>query len=133
MDSPLFIQWQGFNGTGIAIIDEQHKGIVSIINSFYYMMGHGMNSKMLYACISDTMRNYSRIHFLTEEGLLEAAGYEKIEEHRQLHKRLLMEIDRIEYQSVKIDDAKPLLDFLKKWWLSHINEKDMQYASLQRR
>jgi hypothetical protein len=32
MQRPLFIQWQGHNETGIAIIDEQHKGIVSIIN-----------------------------------------------------------------------------------------------------
>ena len=133
MQPPLFIQWQERNETGIAIIDEQHKGIVSIINTFFYLMGHGMNSRILYSCISDTMRNYSRIHFLAEEGLLEAAGYGKIEAHRKLHRHLILEIDRIEYQAAKFDDAQPLLDFLKKWWITHINEEDMQFVDHLRR
>jgi hemerythrin-like metal-binding protein len=128
MSQPLFIKWHERNETGIEIIDEQHKGIVSIINTFYYLMGLGTYGSMLYSCISDTMKNYSRIHFITEEGLLEASGYEHIEKHKKLHKNLLLEIERIEYDVIKNNDPKPLLDFLKKWWIEHINEKDQLYA-----
>ena len=128
MQQQLFIHWQARNDTGITLIDEQHKGIVSIINTFHYLMGHGMDNRILYSCISDTMRNYSRIHFIAEEGFLEAAGYDGLEEHKKLHRKLSLEIDRIEYQALKTNDAKPLLNFLKNWWIEHINEQDMQYA-----
>jgi hemerythrin-like metal-binding protein len=124
----LFIHWQACNDIGIKLIDEQHRGIVSIINTFYYLMGHGMDNRILYSCINDTMCNYSRVHFITEEGFLEAVGYEKIEEHKALHRKLLREIERIEYEALTSNDAKPLLNFLKKWWLEHINEEDMKYA-----
>ena len=125
---PLFIHWQAQNETGIAIIDEQHKGIVSIINTFYYLMGTGANNTMLFSSISGVMKTYSRIHFITEERLL-AAAYKDYEKHKELHRQLLLEIERIEYEAVMANDAKPLLDFLKKWWLEHINEQDRLYVA----
>ncbi|MDR2726675.1 MAG: bacteriohemerythrin [Deltaproteobacteria bacterium] len=132
MNRPLFIQWHERNDIGINLIDEQHKGIVSIINSFYYLMGLKTGNKLLYSCISDTMKNYSRIHFITEEGFLEAVGYKDLEEHKKLHRDLTQEIDRIEYQGIRTNDARPLLEFLKKWWIEHINEQDQLYAQYLR-
>jgi hemerythrin-like metal-binding protein len=128
VNRPLFIQWQEHSETGIALIDEQHKGIVSIINTFYYLMSQGTGNHMLYSCISDTMKNYSRIHFITEELLLEESEYKDIEAHKALHRKLTQEIERIEYNALKINEAKPLLEFLKKWWLEHINEEDRRYT-----
>ena len=129
---PLFIQWNERSETGIALIDEQHKGIVSIINTFYYLMGLGWGSAMLYSCISDTMKNYSRTHFITEENFLEAIGYQDLERHKALHSKLSIEIERIEYTAVRINEAGPLLDFLKKWWVNHINEEDRLYVQYVR-
>jgi hemerythrin len=128
MNQTLFIKWNARNETGLALIDEQHRGIVSIINTFYYLMSLKTNNKLLYSTISDTMKNYSRIHFITEEGLLEAANYEDVEKHKALHRHLAQEIEDIEYQGVKANDARPLLEFLKKWWIEHINEQDMLYV-----
>jgi len=129
MNRPLYIKWHERNETGIALIDEQHKGIVSIINTFYHMMGKRMNNSMLYSCISDTLKNYSRIHFITEESFMQEMQYEHWEYHKELHRNLNMEIERIETQGIKDNDARPLLDFLKKWWLEHINDKDQLYAA----
>ncbi|MCL1826010.1 MAG: bacteriohemerythrin [Betaproteobacteria bacterium] len=128
MDRPLFIKWQDKNNTGIALVDEQHRGIVSIINSFYSLMEKGTGDRMLYSCISDTMKNYSRIHFITEERYLQAMGYPNFEEHKEMHRNLALEIECIEHIAIQENNAKPLLDFLKKWWLEHINKQDMQYA-----
>jgi hemerythrin-like metal-binding protein len=128
MNQHLFIQWTDHNETGIPLIDEQHRGIVSIINTFYYLMGHGDSNNHLYSCISDTMRNYSHIHFTTEEGLLQAAKYKDLENHKKLHKDLTLNIERIERECVSKNDVGPLLAFLKKWWMDHINEQDMLYA-----
>lgn len=36
----LFIVWSDMNETGIKIIDDQHRGIVSVINSLYFYMSY---------------------------------------------------------------------------------------------
>ena len=128
MDRPLFIKWTDRNETGIALIDEQHKGIVSIINTFYYLMAAGADNKMLYSCISDTMKNYSRIHFITEEGFLRESGYKDLDKHKEFHRKLSLEIERIELKCIISNDALALLEFLKKWWIEHINREDQLYA-----
>lgn len=125
---PLFIQWNGRGETGVAIIDEQHRGIVSIINTFYYLLGLGAGSSSLYANISGTMKTYASIHFLTEERLLEASAYKDLEEHKEIHKKLIQEIERVEWHAVKENEAKLLLDFQKKWWIEHISEQDQRYV-----
>jgi hemerythrin-like metal-binding protein len=128
MQSPLYIVWHERNETGISLIDEQHKGIVSIINSFYYMMGRGMGNHLLYSCISDTLKNYSRIHFITEETIFAESMYPDTASHKERHRQLTLEIERIEHRGIRINDAKPLLEFLKQWWLEHINEIDRHYV-----
>ena len=37
-------------------------------------------------------------------------------------------MERIELHGIMSNDAILLLDFLKKWWITHINEEDMLYA-----
>jgi hemerythrin-like metal-binding protein len=128
MEKTLFIKWQECNDTGIALIDEQHRGIVSIINSFYCLTEKGMGNTMLYSIISDTIKNYSRIHFITEERILKAAGYPDIEQHIEIHRSLAWEIEHIEYVAISENDPKPLMEFLKKWWIEHINKLDMSYV-----
>jgi len=128
MDRPLFIKWNERNETGIALIDEQHKGIVSIINTFYYLMATGSENKMLYSCISDTMKNYSRIHFITEEGFLKESGYKGLEKHAKLHRNLTIEMEQMELHIMVNNEVELLFDFLKKWWLTHINEEDQLFA-----
>ena len=125
-DRPLFIKWQEHSNTDIALIDEQHKGIVSIINTLYYMVGTGKGNNKLYLRIIDTLSNYSGIHFTTEEGMLETSEFKDIEKHKALHKKLLLDMERV--RNNIINDSQPLLEFLKKWWLEHINEQDRLYV-----
>jgi len=128
MYTPLFIKWQEKNNTGIAIIDEQHRGILSLINSLYHLTEKGVCDKTLSLLISDTLKNYSRIHFLTEERFLQAAGYPAFEEHKEMHRKLSQETGRIGHATITENDTKPLLNLLKKWWVEHINEEDMLFV-----
>ncbi|MCL1860542.1 MAG: hemerythrin family protein [Proteobacteria bacterium] len=128
MYPPLFIKWQERNDTGVPIIDEQHRGIVSIINSFYYLTEKGMCDDALCSFISKTIKNYSRIHFLTEERILKTAEYPALEEHIESHKSLAQETERVERDTLNDKDHRLLLEFLKKWWIEHINEQDMLYV-----
>ena len=134
MHQPLFIVWQKTNEIGIPLIDEQHKGIVSIINTFYYMMQKKVDCQLLYSCIAHTMKEYSRIHFITEEAFLYTAKYCAFDEHKELHEELTRQIDIIERKCLMENDVSPLLLFLKQWWINHINIEDKKYvpALLQR-
>jgi hemerythrin-like metal-binding protein len=128
MYRPLFIKWQEKNNTGIDLIDEQHRGIVSIINSFHYLTEKGMCNNDLFLSVSNTIKSYSNIHFLTEERILKAAAYPDIGTQIAIHRSLSSETARVEQAAVKEKDPMLLLKFLKKWWLEHINEQDMLYV-----
>ena len=133
MNKPLFIVWQSINEIGIPLIDEQHKGIVSIINTFYYMMRKKIDCQLMYSCIANTVKEYSKIHFVTEESFMEFAQYEDFENHRKLHEKLTLQIDVIERKCLMENDVTPLLDFLKQWWMNHINVEDKKYVPALRR
>jgi len=128
MLQPLFIQWQTYSETGIALLDDQHKGVVAIINTFYHLLGCREHTNILYSRVIDTLKHYSSIHFITEERILEAAGYKDLESHKELHKKLLLEMERIEYIIIRNNEPEMLLEFLKKWWRQHINEQDHLYV-----
>ncbi|MDR2574454.1 MAG: hemerythrin family protein [Desulfovibrio sp.] len=128
MKQPLFIKWHRANEVGIPLLDEQHRGIVSIINTFFHLMRSGIHNQLLYSCISEAMRNYTRIHFLTEESFLAEAGFEGLEKHKEIHQQLSLDIERMEQKSIRDNDPAPLLDFLKMWWMEHINVEDRQYS-----
>jgi hemerythrin-like metal-binding protein len=112
MHRPLFIIWQNTNEIGIPLLDEQHKGIVSIINTFYYMMQKKVDHQLLYSCITNTMKEYSKIHFITEESFMDMAKYDDFENHKKLHEKLTVQIDIIERKCLMENDVLPLLDFL---------------------
>jgi hemerythrin-like metal-binding protein len=123
----LYINWKEANETNIPIIDEQHKGIVSIINSFYNFIqnGHGIES------IEPTLKileYYTLMHFDTEEDFMIKSKYPNTEEHQKLHRKLMSETTKIAYQASTMQDPKVVLSFLKKWWLEHINQEDKKYV-----
>jgi hemerythrin-like metal-binding protein len=131
MSRPLFIKWNERYELGVPLLDEQHRGIVSIINSLYYMIKLGAVNNKLCASILATIKNYSNIHFITEEGLLEFSGYPDLEKHKTMHGKLIAEMERmgraVEHDDFTAIEAEPLLDFLKKWWIEHINKEDHLY------
>ena len=124
----LLIKWEETNNTGIAIIDEQHRGITSIINTFYYLVGGGKGDNALYMRIIDTISNYSSIHFATEEGMLEDCEYGDREQHKKLHGKLIEKMEKIKREVSKTNDPQQLFAFLKEWWIQHINNEDKVYV-----
>ena len=130
---PLFIKWDEKHNIGIPLLDEQHRGIVSIINSLYYMMNLGTDSNKMCLSILNTIKEYSHIHFAAEEEFLKSSGYPDLTAHKELHGKLIAEMERMGRAAGRHDftavEAKPLLDFLKNWWIKHINEEDRRYMS----
>ena len=116
------------NMLGINILDEQHRGIVSIINSLHYSMSVRGDETLLKPT-TEMIIGYTQIHFKTETELLAESGYPKLREHRALHDQLIADADNIFQRCLKEGgDPAPFLNFLKEWWLVHITREDKAYS-----
>lgn len=121
------IVWTELHETGIPIIDEQHRGIVSTINSLFYFMRKQRDSEVILPTLV-MLEQYTKVHFLTEESFLELTKYPGLEEHRGWHKAFADRAFRMSLQVRKTGDAHDLLGLLKEWWTDHINTKDRKYT-----
>lgn len=131
MNEMLYIIWQESNNLGIPIIDEQHRGIVSTINSFHYAIRRGLGLDVLKPTLN-ILALYTVIHFKSEEELLREAGYPELEAHIRLHEELIRKTREIATESTTFKEPEIALKFLKDWWLGHINRQDRKYASFLR-
>jgi hemerythrin len=122
----VLIVWKPEYNLGIPIVDEQHRGIVTIINSFFYGMQNKHGEDLLvpiYGMISE----YTRIHFKVEEDFLEKCNYPELKEHKEFHRELIDKLNTVGKKSVRQHDTKEFFEFLKEWWISHICDKDRAF------
>ena len=126
LEHNLFVIWKPEYDLGINVIDEQHRGIVAIINSLYYG-AQSDHIKNLFSATSSMLHSYADIHFQTEEFFLDTIGYPGAADHRLLHQEYTSKLAEIDRERSACSDPHLLMDFLKKWWLGHICEEDMLF------
>jgi hemerythrin-like metal-binding protein len=126
LEQNVFIVWKPDYDLGIPIIDEQHRGIVAIINSLHYGMQNGYIKEMFEAIV-DMANRYTLIHFRVEEDIYAKAEYPGREHHHDMHNALMMKQTEIGKKCLAEKDPYQLMDFLKKWWINHICNQDMHF------
>ena len=126
LEHNIYIAWKPEYELGIPIIDEQHRGIVTTINSLYYGIQHNFGKEIL-APITDMVYDYTRIHFQTEESFLEKIDFPNAEKHHELHRVLSSKLAKTERDSILNRDPYEFIDFLKSWWVNHICREDLIY------
>ncbi|MDR0310084.1 MAG: bacteriohemerythrin [Acidobacteriota bacterium] len=131
VENSVYVVWKPEYNLGVPIIDDQHRGIVTIINSLYYGMQHNYLDEML-ASIVDMLNSYTHIHFRVEEDIFARTDYPKINYHKELHAQLVSKQFSIGKRSLMDKDPSALMEFLKKWWIHHICEEDRQFREYVR-
>lgn len=124
------IEWNEKLSVGIYAIDDQHKRIIDMINSFYN--GINQNSpkdKML--DLLNGMKEYTKTHFLTEERLMKQHNYPEYEQHKTEHTKFIEAVNSFEerYKSGKLLLTLHVTNFLKEWISNHIMGTDKRYTS----
>ncbi len=132
MKESLFIIWQEEDAMGIPLIDEQHRGIVSMINTLYYFMKRG-DAEREQQRMLEMLEHFFAVHFIVEEELMEAAGYEESESHAAEHERFLEELRQLRASIEQVNEPLQLLKSLKSWWLDHIKVEDAKYVPAVRK
>ncbi|WP_067516363.1 bacteriohemerythrin [Endozoicomonas ascidiicola] len=125
-DKPLYIVWTDKLCIGVNIIDEQHRGLVCIINTFYHDYEIGASISTLRATLK-MLEEYAAIHFETEERILESINYPNLEEHKIKHAELLLKTQQMQNEVQVETDSWKIIPFLKRWWIEHIFEEDRQF------
>lgn len=127
MDS-LFIVWKPEYETGITILDEQYRGLVSLINSFFFHRDE--KDSDIYRVLVPTaemFKSYAKINFLTIEKLMRMSRYPDLEKYRAAHEEILHNIYMMDAKYRKNRDAQGLLQYLKEYWLGTVKHHEIQY------
>ena len=126
LEHNVFIVWKPEYNLGIPILDEHHRGIVTIINSLHFGMQNNYVRETL-APIIEMMHDYVRIHFQIEEDFHQKTNFPNAKKHQELHHELTSMLNKLGKSSVMDKDSHQFMDFLKKWWINHIRSEDLQF------
>ena len=123
----VFVVWNDSRATGIPLIDEQHRNILSAMNALFHVMRKNDGAKPLVPLVT-TLEQHMHHHFMTEENLLRETQYAGVEEHARCHEELLKKMKALSARLRHSGNADDLLSFLKTWWKDHIEVQDRAYT-----
>ena len=122
--------WNPQLETGIDLIDEQHRVLVSLINRLAQQHVQGATQAEVQAILGE-LADYANYHFRTEEGIWQTAlaGDAWLDKHIDTHQRFFTHIAELQtgqrpFQAV-LDD---LFSYLIRWLAYHILDNDKRMA-----
>jgi len=128
MKRPMYVVWNSNHLIQVPIIDEQHHGVATAINSLYFFINQdwGLNSLLPTLKI---VKAIVAFHMKTEEELLAKLGasYDVISLHRALHQQFIKESTEA-YQAARFEkEPMLLLQYLRAWLINHADVEHEAY------
>jgi hemerythrin len=121
------MQWAEDLETGIHVIDEQHKRIISFINELDHASRTGNAEEVQH--VLEGLLEYTVTHFEFEEELQAKAGYPFLKAHQRVHEIFMKRIAAFRERANNGENIIPeLLSMLKVWLSSHIKGDDRDYV-----
>ena len=127
--STVLFRWDATYSVNIAIVDTQHKNLVSMVNELHQAMGEGSGKDKLGPILSDLVK-YTQAHFATEERLMQSHGYPDFLAHKAEHDcltRTVMDFQR-RFLSNEVGLTLEVMEFLRDWLVKHILGSDKKYS-----
>ena len=127
----IFILWSEKYNTGIKEIDDQHKKLVSILNSLYESFVDRTTNEKIKSVVKE-MADYTEYHFGVEEKYFKEFNYEGADEHMKEHRYFVSQVKEFQrdLEAGKISITFKLMNFLRSWLIEHINGTDRKYIPL---
>ena len=120
-----FLNWEPRYQVGVALIDEQHKGLFDQINVLSDAMQAGQGREEIKRTVA-FLAQYTFDHFKAEEGLMQSTGYPGYREHKAIHDDLTRQVLELQAKLEKGSQMVSLavMHFLRDWLSHHISEVD---------
>ena len=122
------ITWDDRFSVGVKEIDQQHRGLLDILNRIIDSIQNGKEWKSTSEII-DLLINYAYNHFATEERYMRDAEYPDLTFHVSLHLEFIRKVFEMS-QEAKVkgpEMQREELIFLAGWYNSHILGVDRKY------
>lgn len=118
------IPWDEEYSIGIKNIDTQHKKLFSIVNRLYLLEENSKNLKEELRAVLHDFSDYTKTHFQEEEEYMRSIGYDKLQEHIELHQELIDYLNKIIKTPANLNIIKAKIKVISKRALVHhiINE-----------
>lgn len=122
-----FIQWSKSVELNVPILDQQHKIMVDLTNQLHDLLETNNKAK-----IKATLKNIvdeTKIHFETEDKLMDETKLPLFFSHKQEHERFFNKLNKL-YDEVKSGKRLTLdeLKIMKIWFFNHMDFKDKTLA-----
>lgn len=125
-----FVSWNDGLSVGIAVIDEDHKKLLSLVNNLqtavYYPTGDAFERQTLKELV-----DYTKYHFEREEELLRSNGYPDFDAHKRQHEEMIARVEGFlnAYEKDREGTVEEMVGFLKSWLVDHIAGTDQKYSA----
>ena len=124
------VEWTNKLMCGVKIIDDQHKGLVDLVNDmFKHATGNVTQERDYFNKVIQEAVKYVKNHFVTEEKIMLATKFSGFPEHKKEHDNFVLAVvENIrDYESGKRHTLSTFTRFLRDWILSHVALMDKQY------
>ncbi len=130
----IFFKWHDSFNIGIAKVDEQHRQLVELVNSFYSAMYEGEGQKTVGETLAKLAR-YTQNHFSYEEKQMIIYGYPGYIEHKKIHEKMSAKVLQLlqQFEQGKIYNPVQMANFLKNWLSKHILGTDIKFGKFYQR
>jgi hemerythrin len=124
------IQWSADLSVGVGEMDRQHQQLVKLINDLYDAMRAG-KAKAVIGQVIESLIQYTRSHFTTEEKYFKQFGYPNAQDHIREHVNFIGKVAAFkkDFDSNRLGLSITVMDFLSDWLRSHIKGVDHQYSA----
>ena len=121
----MVIKWDDSLSVDVPQIDEQHKMLISIIQT----LQQKTDKEHVSRCLDDLI-DYAGFHFNDEEIFMQQHNYSDFEKHKKTHAEFIKKVTSMikDFETRTVQSEKLLL-FLIDWLINHIKHTDKLYMS----
>ena len=124
------VSWSSTLSVGIKLIDDQHKGLLDLVNDmFNHVVGDEKEERAYFKSVIQKAVEYVKVHFATEEKIMIATKFPGYNEHKRAHDTFVINIVNSirDFEAGKRFSLASFTKFIREWILTHIGIMDRQY------
>jgi hemerythrin len=121
-----YVEWKPFYSVGDAALDCEHQRLLGIVDDLYVAAQMGHDAARVQAVV-ERLVEYTMSHFEHEERAMWACGYPDFDAHKALHDEMRRRSLDFHASPEALVESE-LLQFVRSWWVRHIQNQDKKYA-----
>jgi hemerythrin len=122
------MKWKSEYLIGLDKIDAEHDEFLMLISNIESAIELQVESPIISLIVVD-LKRFASSHFDSEETMMRAYRYKNLATHLRAHSHFIKKLDELADHTLNgLAGRKQLLNYLREWFVSHLNGPDREYA-----